>query len=81
MTESERLGAARVDLGHPDLHEHTSRDGAPAAGPLLFIPFVVLFLVGLWLLGYGFDQDSGLLFCLGLLLAGVAFLVPLSLRD
>jgi hypothetical protein len=81
MTPPERLSASRIDLGRPDADDRSTREGAPAAGPLLFLPFMALFVVGLWLLGYGFEQGSGLIFGLGLLVAGIAFMVPLTLRD
>ena len=58
------------------------KEAVPSAGPLMFLPFLVLFCVGLWLLGDGFERESGPLFVAGILIAGVAFLIPVGLlRD
>ena len=54
----------------------------PSSGPVLFLPLLALFVLGLWLMGYGFDQGNGVLFGAGLLVAGFAFAIPMHLlRD
>lgn len=67
------------------LHEGSAairKEAVPTAGPLMFLPFLVLFCVGLWLLGDGFERESGPLFVGGILVAGLAFLIPVGLlRD
>ena len=58
------------------------REGGPAAGPFVFLPLLALFVVGLWLMGNGYERDSALFFTAGLLVSGIAFAIPLTfLRD
>ena len=54
------------------------KERVPKVGPLMFLPFLALFVAGLWLLGYGFERASGPLFVAGILAAGVAFLIPVG---
>ena len=82
MTDPRSTGATRLTpTGADDESAHAS--DRPAAGrPLLFLPFLLIFIAGLWLMGYGYDEGSALLFSAGLLASGVAFAVPLHLgRD
>lgn len=53
----------------------------PASGPLMFVPFLILLLGGFWLMGYAFDTDNGVLWWVGLVASGLAFLIPLQARD
>lgn len=58
------------------------KESMPAVGPLMFLPFLALFVVGLWLLGNGYENDSGLVFVAGILVSGISFLIPVGLlRD
>lgn len=72
----------RPDDRRADPAEHDAPERTPASGPLLYVPMLLVMLGGFWLMSYGFTIDSGLLFSLGILASGLAFLVPLQLlRD
>ena len=54
----------------------------PSSGPLLFLPFLVMFVFGLWLLGWSFEEGNGVLWGVALLLCGAAYAIPMHLlRD
>lgn len=54
----------------------------PSSGPVLFLPLLALFVFGLWLMGYGYEQANGVLFGAGLLVCGFSFAIPQHLlRD
>ena len=58
------------------------KERVPAAGPLIFLPVMALFVVGLWMMGNGYERDSALVFVAGLLVSGIGFLIPVTLlRD
>ena len=74
--DSLRPDDRRSAAGPDDAPERT-----PASGPLLFVPFLVLMLVGFWLMSVAFDMASAWLFGAGIVVAGLAFLIPLQARD
>ena len=56
-------------------HRFTGRPAS--AGPLVFLFCLLLMLAGFWIMAISFDLENGLVFSGGLLLAGVAFLIPM----
>lgn len=54
-------------------------DERPAlAGPLVWLALMGLLLGGFALMGAAFTSANGVLFCAGLLVSGLAFVVPLA---
>lgn len=56
--------------------------GPAGARPLIFLLCFALFAGGIYLMSHGADVGSGVLFSVGLLASGLAFLIPIQLvRD
>ncbi len=73
-----------TDPLHGDADDPTGvrKERVPAAGPLMFLPVMALFVVGLWMMGNGYERDSALVFVAGLLVSGIGLLIPVTfLRD
>lgn len=68
------------DDRRPFTGDHAT-DRAVPPGPLLFVLMFAAILAGFWLMGQGFSQDDGVMFTGGLLLAGLAYFVPLQLTG
>ena len=86
MTHPEpyRTGS-HTDALHRDREDDPTavrKEKVPAAGPLMFLPVMALFVLGLWMMGNGYERDSALVFVAGLLVSGIGFLIPVTfLRD
>lgn len=73
----------RLDDGddrRPFTGDHATDRPVPP-GPLLFVLMFAFILIGFWLMGNGFAQDDGIMFSGGLLLAGLAYFVPLQITG
>lgn len=70
---------AGSDADRWDTGEDHPTDHGPTFGALLFVPCLLMFVFGLWLLGYAVDVDSGGIFSLGLVVSSLAFLIPIHL--
>ncbi|HEX7805936.1 MAG TPA: hypothetical protein VF413_07225 [Cellulomonas sp.] len=51
---------------------------APARGVLLWLASMVFLILGFWLMGAGIDQESGVLFILGVLSCATALVLPVT---
>lgn len=79
MSETTHVPAHDHDADHIGDHRFTDRPAS--AGPLVFVLCFVLMLAGFWTMAVSFDLENGLVFSGGLLLAGLAFLIPLARAE
>lgn len=64
---------------HDDAHPSDTRSGRPeGSSAVLFVLCAVLLLAGFAVMAFGFDHASGGLFALGIVLSGLAFLIPMT---
>lgn len=63
---------ANDGAGVPD-HEGTPQR---AMGMVLFVVCLAVFVLGFWLMAVGFDQESGLVFTLGILASTLGVILP-----
>lgn len=79
MSDTARPGTDEAPRGGDDWmatqSSATTNPGAAAA----WVVLMVLLLGGFALMGASFAQDNGLVFVAGLLVSGLAFLVPLGI--
>lgn len=68
-----------IDENQPTPEDH--RTSAPPSGAILFVLCFALLIVGFVLMGMAFNDGNGFLFGLGILLSGVAFMIPISLGS
>lgn len=79
MSESTSPTPARTS-GHDGIDQigdHRLTGRPASAGPLVFVLCFVLLVAGFWAMAVSFDMENGLVFTGGLVLASLAFLIPL----
>ena len=74
-----RPGTDEADRSVDDWHRTQNTAGSQPGAVVLWLVLVVALLGGFGLMGASFAQGNGVLFSAGLLLSGLAFLVPLGL--